>query len=125
MNANFGNDTGEVSVIDTATNNVTTTVPGGNNPWRIAVTPDGTKIYVANEGSNNVYVIDTATNTVTNKVKVGYSPSAFGKFIGDNIQKDKLNGSKAKASLSKHKQKNHSKHHKTEKNHSVLKYIKK
>jgi YVTN family beta-propeller protein len=121
--ANWNNTT--ISVINTATNTVTDTVNGISDPLGVAVSPAGTKVYVANEGSNNVYVIDTATNTVTNKVKVGYRPSAFGKFIGDNIQKDKLNGSKAKASLSKHKQKNHSKHHKTEKNHSVLKYIKK
>jgi YVTN family beta-propeller protein len=56
-----------VSVIDTATNTVTTTIPVGNEPLGIAVTPDGTKVYVANEGvgSESVSVIDTATNTVT------------------------------------------------------------
>lgn len=46
-------------------------------------------------------------------------PSIFGKLIDGNIQKAKLNGSKVKASLSEHSQKNHSKHHKTEKNHQV------
>jgi YVTN family beta-propeller protein len=40
----------------------------GIKPDGVTVASDGTKVYVANEGSNNVYVIDTATNTVTNKV---------------------------------------------------------
>jgi YVTN family beta-propeller protein len=103
-----------VSVIDTNTNKVISTVNVGIKPEGVVVTPDEKKVYMANEGSN-VYVIDTATNKVTNKVKVGYLPNAFGKFIGGNIQKAKLNGSKAEASLSKHKQKNHSKYNKAEK----------
>ena len=63
-----------VSVIDTATNTVTATVPVGSYPWGVAVSPDGTKVYVANEGSNTVSVIDTATNTVTATVDVGINP---------------------------------------------------
>ena len=35
-----------VSVIDTATNNVTATVPVGIEPTGVAVSPDGTKVYV-------------------------------------------------------------------------------
>ena len=63
-----------VSVIDTATNNVKATVNVGLNPHGVAVTPDGTKVYVANtnnEGFNtnsNISVIDTATNKVTANV---------------------------------------------------------
>ncbi len=37
-----------VSVIDTATNNVTATVHVGIYPTGVAVSPDGTKVYVAN-----------------------------------------------------------------------------
>ena len=37
-----------VSVVDTATNTVTATVPVGDGPGDVAVTPDGTKVYVAN-----------------------------------------------------------------------------
>jgi len=47
-------------------------------------------------------------------MKVGYKPSASGQFIGGNIQKVKLNGSKAKAYLSKHKH-HTTKHHKAKK----------
>ena len=68
-------DTNNVSVIDTATNRVITTIPVGQNPYGVAVTPDGSKVYVANETSNNVSVIDTATNTVIGSaIPVGISP---------------------------------------------------
>ena len=71
-----------VSVIDTATNTVTARVPVGTNPRGIAVTPDGTKVYVAINLYNTVSVIDTATNTVTATMLVGNSPYASGQFIG-------------------------------------------
>ncbi|MGB9938963.1 PGF-pre-PGF domain-containing protein [Methanosarcina sp.] len=63
-----------VSVIDTATNTVTATIPVGSDPMGVAVTTDGTKVYVANENSSSVSVIDTATNTVTTTVNVGNAP---------------------------------------------------
>jgi YVTN family beta-propeller protein len=46
------------------------------------VTPNGTKIYVANNYGNNVYVIDTTTNKVIDMVSVENGPTAFGQFIG-------------------------------------------
>ena len=68
---NYGSDT--VSVINTATNTVTTNVPVGSWPKGVAVDP-GTSAYVANYASNTVSVIDTATNTVTTNVPVGKWP---------------------------------------------------
>ena len=65
-----------VSVIDTASNTVTATVPVGNVPNGVAVTPDGARVYVANIFGNSVSVIDTATNIVTATVMVG--PFPFG-----------------------------------------------
>jgi YVTN family beta-propeller protein len=53
-----------VTVIDTATNTVAATIPLGNYPTDLVVTPDGTRVYVANEFDNNVSVINTATNAV-------------------------------------------------------------
>lgn len=53
-----------VSVISTATNTVTHTVPVGSSPDALAVSPDGSKIYVGQHGGN-VTVIDTATKNVT------------------------------------------------------------
>ena len=71
-----------VSVIDTATNTVVTTVPVGFAPLGVAVNPTGTQVYVANYSPSNVSVIDTATNTVAATVAVGALPAAFGLFIG-------------------------------------------
>ena len=101
---NLNDDT--VSVINTKTNTVTATVPVGSNPSTIAGSPDGTKVYVTNSNDNTISVIDTSTNTT--------------ELL--NSDSHKFGSSKMKASLSKHKQKNHTpKHHKTGKNHLALK----
>jgi YVTN family beta-propeller protein len=75
-------DSNTVSVIDTTTNTVIDTVNVGTKPYGVAVTPDGTEVYVANDKENTVSVIDTDTNTVTATVSVGNLPKAFGQFIG-------------------------------------------
>jgi YVTN family beta-propeller protein len=56
-----------VSVLSTATNTVTTVIhdPSFNFPFPVAVTLDGSKVYIANYVGNTVSVIATATNTVT------------------------------------------------------------
>src|ERR1700756_2389036 len=69
---NFSN---KVTVIDTTTNKVVTTVDVGLAPAGVAVTPDGSKVYVANEAvKGTVSVIDTATNAVSATVAVGSNP---------------------------------------------------
>jgi YVTN family beta-propeller protein len=72
---------GTVTVIDTATDNVTATLSYvGSNPDGVAVSPDGKKVYVANSDWDNisaidtVSVIDTATNTFTDMIEVGQWP---------------------------------------------------
>ncbi|MEV5486190.1 MULTISPECIES: IPT/TIG domain-containing protein [Streptomyces] len=60
---NFGSSS--VSVIDTTTRSVITTIGVANGPWGVAVAPDGLRAYVACFGTNSVAVIDTATRTVT------------------------------------------------------------
>jgi YVTN family beta-propeller protein len=60
-----------VSVINTATNAVIATVPVGiGQPSGVAVTPDGSKVYVATGDipSSHVSVINTATNAVIGRV---------------------------------------------------------
>jgi len=63
-----------VSVIDTATNTITATVPVGSTPRGVAITPSGTSAYAVNSLSNTVSVIDIATNTVTATIPVGETP---------------------------------------------------
>jgi YVTN family beta-propeller protein len=65
---------GTVSVIDTATNTVTATIPVGGDLYGVAVNPKGTKVYVGNKMDSTVSVIDTMTNTVTATVPVGLCP---------------------------------------------------
>ena len=76
-----------VSVLDTATNQVTATVafPAGSAPYAVAITPDLTKVYVTSMdttstcGPNNVvFVIDTASNTIgANPIAVGCEPTGI------------------------------------------------
>jgi len=61
-----------VAVIDTVTNTVVATIPVGDGPFGVAITPDGMRAYVANLGST-VSVINTVTNTVIATVPVGGS----------------------------------------------------
>jgi YVTN family beta-propeller protein len=63
-----------VSVIDTITTAVRTTIEVGVDPIDVAVAPHGLCAYVINEGSGSVSVIDTATNTVSTTVDVGKTP---------------------------------------------------
>lgn len=70
--SNFG---GYVSVISTATNTVTATIPVVSNAPSLAFTPDGTAAYVPG-ADNAVSVINTATQTVTATVPVGRGPNA-------------------------------------------------
>jgi YVTN family beta-propeller protein len=63
-----------VSVIDTATNAVvgsTRSSQVGAGPFGVAVTPDGSRVYVANLNGNTVSVIDTGTNAVVATLPVG------------------------------------------------------
>ncbi len=69
-NSNFGFG-GSVSVLDTATNMVVATVSAGSFPVGVAVTQDGTRVFVTDQSSNALLVIDTATNSVIATVTVG------------------------------------------------------
>ena len=67
--ANSGDST--VSVIDTATGMVSSTIPVGIGPFGVAFTPDGTHAYVANYTDATVSVIDSATGVVSATIPVG------------------------------------------------------
>ncbi|MBT2229767.1 YncE family protein [Nonomuraea sp. NEAU-A123] len=62
---------GFVAVIDTQTDTVIATIPVGNSPGDVAITPDGRHGYVVNAGSNTVSVI----NNVKATIPVGNLPS--------------------------------------------------
>lgn len=59
-----------ISVVDTTTSAVTSTVVVQGPSGSIAVTPDGKQIYVAHTGVPAISVISTATNAVTATIAV-------------------------------------------------------
>ncbi len=71
------NISNNVSVINGATNTVTTTIPVGSNPYGVAVNASTNTIYVANYSDSTVSVINGATNTVTATVSTGSGPIAL------------------------------------------------
>jgi YVTN family beta-propeller protein len=64
-----------VSVINTATNTVKSTVNVGDYPIGIAVV--GNYVYVANGDDNTISVINEATNTVISTLNIGNDPSGI------------------------------------------------
>jgi YVTN family beta-propeller protein len=63
-----------VSVINVATNTVTSIIPVGIHPIGVSVSPDGSIVYITNIGDISVSVINTATNTVSAIIPVGNNP---------------------------------------------------
>ena len=59
-----------------------TTPSGAYLPSGMALSPDGSKLYVALNGANTLGVIDTATNTLTQQIPVGNAPRQV--VIADN-----------------------------------------
>src|SRR5882724_38107 len=71
--ANLLSDT--VSVIDTATETVTATIPVASSPQGLAVDPAGNFVYAIAAG--RIAVIDAATNTVVDNLAAGTAPRAL------------------------------------------------
>jgi YVTN family beta-propeller protein len=69
-----------VSVIDAAGRRIIATVPVGERPWNMALTPDGARLYVANGRSNTVSVVDTEAGRKLRDIAVGQAP--WGVVIG-------------------------------------------
>jgi gliding motility-associated-like protein len=68
---NYGSNT--VSVINTATNTIVSTIPVNKNPGAVIVSHDGSKAYISNFTSGNISVINTTTNTIISTINV-YNP---------------------------------------------------
>src|SRR5262249_41377319 len=49
-------------------------IHAGADPEQLAVSPDGARLYVANEDAAQVSVVDLATGTVVTTVKIGDEP---------------------------------------------------
>jgi YVTN family beta-propeller protein len=66
--------TNNAGMISSAVNAITATVPVGTNPVAIAGNSANNKIYVVNQGSDDVTVLSTIDNFVVKTIPVGASP---------------------------------------------------
>jgi len=72
-------DASSVSVVDLAANQTIATIPVGQSPIGVAISPDGAKVYITNQQSSTISVINTATNTVqtTFVTPIGTKPTGI------------------------------------------------
>jgi YVTN family beta-propeller protein len=56
----------DIEVINENTLSVVGKIPVGSDPTGLALSPDGSTLYVADSGSNNIGVVSTTTDTMTN-----------------------------------------------------------
>jgi YVTN family beta-propeller protein len=63
-----------VAVLDASTRRVLRHLCVGDVPSHLELSGDGTRLYVANAGSNDVTVVDTSTDSVLANVKTGKRP---------------------------------------------------
>ncbi len=61
---------GTISVYDTNSQAIVANIPVGLHPSAMALSPDGTRLYVANSASDSISVISTSQNVVTSTIDV-------------------------------------------------------
>lgn len=66
-----------LKVIDLTTNFVVATIPVGNRPLNVVLSPDRSRAYVSNFGSFDVSVVSTSTNSVIATIPVGAFPAGL------------------------------------------------
>lgn len=80
-----GTEQGTISVINATSDQVTQTLESGNYPVGIALTPDHSKLFVAENANSNgpgaCQVFSTATGALLDTIQVGNNPFSIGKFI--------------------------------------------
>jgi YVTN family beta-propeller protein len=71
-----------LSLIDTRTDTVISTVPVGKAPLGLGLDLTGSRLFVAHALDDRVALLDPATGATTRALEVGRTPVAFGPFIG-------------------------------------------
>jgi YVTN family beta-propeller protein len=68
-----------VDVIDIAAGTISDRIRlnPGDEPWELALTPDGRTLLSANRGSNTVSIIDTSSRVELTRIRVGNGPSSI------------------------------------------------
>jgi YVTN family beta-propeller protein len=65
----------QVEVLNLATGSLEAAIPVGSQPWGLDLSPDETKLYVANSGANDLSVVDLALRQEVQRVTVPPGPS--------------------------------------------------
>ncbi|MBB4633132.1 YncE family protein [Sphingosinicella soli] len=65
---------GNASVIDLESGRTVAHLPAGREAEGIAITPDGTQLWISSRGSNEIHVYDTATDTLVRRIETGPFP---------------------------------------------------
>jgi len=67
-----------VGVIDVASAQQVATIPtpGGEDPFVVRVSPDGSRLFISTN-TTTVYIVDTQTRQVIGSVRVGFAPNGF------------------------------------------------
>ena len=63
-----------VAIVDTTTHKVVQVLHAGSDPEQFALSPDGKRLFVANEDAATMSVVDVHTGTVVGRVPVGREP---------------------------------------------------
>src|SRR5215470_18135732 len=67
----------DITIIDTATNSVVATVPVGQRPRGLGLSPDGNTLYVALGPERAIAAVDLATRKVVVRLPAGSDPETF------------------------------------------------
>lgn len=70
-----------VVAVNTITKSILWSIPAGPYSEGISLNQDGSRLYVANQGSSTVSVINTSTNALSASIRVGTNPYSLGNFV--------------------------------------------
>lgn len=67
-----------IAIVDAATHKVVQVLHAGSDPEQFALSPDGSKLFVANEDAATMSVVDVKSGAVVGRVPVGREPEGVG-----------------------------------------------
>jgi len=67
-----------IGVVDLETHRLLRVLPSGTDPEQVAISPDGSLLFVANEDAARASVIDVKTGTVVDTFEIGAEPEGVG-----------------------------------------------